>query len=78
MSLTQIAVDTDMLARLDAVATQRSISREEALREAVVGYLDEARQISAIEEGIKEANAGNFATEAEVRAAFAEWGVDAR
>lgn len=77
MSLTQISLDAGMLDRLDAVAAQRSLSREDALREAVENYLEEARQIAAIEEGVREADAGNFASETEVRAAFAKWGVDA-
>ena len=76
MSLTQISLDAGMLDRLDAVAAQRSLSREDALREAVENYLEEARQIAAIEEGVREADAGNFASETEVRAAFAKWGVD--
>ena len=78
MSLTQISLDTDMIDRLDAVAALRSLSREDALRDAIANYLEQARHISAIEEGIKAADAGDFASEAEVRAAFAKWGVDAR
>ena len=57
MSLTQISLDAGMLDRLDAVAAQRSLSREDALREAVENYLEEARQIAAIEEGVREADA---------------------
>ena len=38
---------------------------------------DENWQIEAIEEGLREAKAGNFASEEEVKAAFARWGVDA-
>ena len=78
MSLTRISLDADTLARLDIVAAQRLLSREDALREAVCLYLDEMRQISAIEEGIREADAGNFATESEVQDAFAKWCVNAR
>ncbi len=56
---------------------QRSLSREAIIRKAQGNNLEEKRQISAIEEGIREADAGNFATEEEVRAAFARWGADA-
>lgn len=78
MSQTQISLDADTLARLDRVAAKRLLSREDALREAVGFYLEETQQIAAIEEGIREADAGNFATEAEVQAAFATWGVNVR
>ena len=74
----QISLDAGTLVQLDAVAAQRSLTREEALREAVGNYLGDAWQVSAIEEGIREADAGSFATDTEVRAAFAKWGVDAR
>ena len=40
MSLTQISLDAGMLARLDAAAASLSLSREDALREAVEAYLD--------------------------------------
>jgi len=38
---------------------------------------EESWQIAAIEEGVRQADAGNFATENEVKAAFARWGVNA-
>ena len=78
MALTNVAVDEEMVALVDALASKRSLSREDIVHEAIGAYLEEKRQISAIEEGIREADAGNFATDDEVRAAFAKWGVDAR
>lgn len=78
MSMTQVSLDAGTLARLDAIASQLSLTREEALREAVGNYLGGVWQVSAIEEGVREADAGNFATETEVKTAFARWGVDAR
>ena len=39
---------------------------------------EEGWQVAAIEEGVRQADAGDFATEDEVKAAFAEWGVDVR
>lgn len=38
MSLTQISIDADTLARLDATAAANSASREEALKEAIDTY----------------------------------------
>ncbi len=78
MALTNVAVDAEMLAGVDTIAAQRSLSREAIIHEALGNYLEEKRQIAAIEEGIREADAGNFATEEEVRAAFARWGVNAQ
>ena len=78
MALAAISLDADILAGIDAVAAQRSLTREEIVYEAIGNYLDEMRQIAAVEEGIKEADAGNFATEDEVRSAFTKWGVDVR
>jgi predicted transcriptional regulator len=37
---------------------------------------DQAWQIQAIQEGIKEAERGNFATDKEVKKAFKKWGVN--
>lgn len=76
MSLTEIPLDTDTLARPEVVAAQRLLSRDVALLDEEKCALDEIRQIAAIQEGIREADAGNFATEAEVQAAFAKWGVN--
>lgn len=49
------------------------------MADAIRRYVEEeVWQVAAIEEGVRQAEAGDFATEDEVKAAFAEWGVDAR
>ncbi|MBQ9406258.1 MAG: ribbon-helix-helix protein, CopG family [Desulfovibrio sp.] len=75
MPVVQISLDADTLDLLDVLAAQWSLSREDALREALRMYLEKIRQIDAINEGIREADSGHFASEAEVKAAFAKWGV---
>ena len=40
MAQTQISIDADMLARLDATSLANSVSREEALREAIDNYCE--------------------------------------
>jgi predicted transcriptional regulator len=67
----QIATKLDLLAR----ATARSKSY--LVAEAVEAYVEEqAWQIEAIREGIKEADKGNFATDEEVKKTFNKWGVN--
>jgi predicted transcriptional regulator len=44
--------------------------------EPVKRKAEHAWQIEVIETGIREADAGNFATDAETRSVFAKWGVD--
>lgn len=65
----------EQLERL-AAATQRSKSflAAEAIREFV--ELNEW-QVHEIQRGLKEADAGDFASESEVTRTFAKWGVDA-
>ncbi|HYL78399.1 MAG TPA: hypothetical protein VEU96_29680 [Bryobacteraceae bacterium] len=59
---------------LDAVATALGRDRSYVLNQAVDAYLEDQRwQIEHIIEGIRQADAGEFASEAEVKAAFARW-----
>ena len=69
MTTVTTRIDEETQSRLDqlAKATDRSRYVEE-----------EGWQVAAIEEGVRQADAGDFATEDEVKAAFAEWGVDVR
>ncbi|MDE5879741.1 MAG: ribbon-helix-helix protein, CopG family [Desulfovibrio sp.] len=54
MSLTQISIDADTLARLDATAAANSASREEALKEAIDTYCAYDRWFKeVVEEGRK-------------------------
>ena len=73
-----IRLDDDLKAQLDqlAVVTQRSKSflAAEAIREFI--EFNEW-QVQEIQQAIKEADAGEFASESEVKKTFAKWGVDA-
>ena len=58
-----------------AKATDRS--RSFLVAEAIETYVkDQTWQIQAIQEAIKEADRGNFATDKEVKKAFKKWGVN--
>ncbi len=72
-----IRLEPELKSRLDklSAATRRSKSflAAEAVREFI--ELNEW-QIEEIKAGIKEADAGDFATDQEIRAVFNKWGVD--
>lgn len=71
-------LDPETRDRLDLLAKSTERSRSWLVADAVRRYLeDESWQIAAIEEGVREADAGHFATDAEVKKAFAKWGVNA-
>lgn len=66
----QLAPDTR--AELDSLARTVERDRDTLIAEAVAAYLDVNRwHVSQIEEGLRQAEAGEFATTAEVDAAFA-------
>lgn len=73
-----IRLDDDLKEQLDRLAavTQRSKSflAAEAIREFI--ELNEW-QVQEIQQAIKEADAGEFASESEVKQTSAKWGVDA-
>ena len=59
---------------LDAIAVQMDRDRSYVLNEAINAYLEVNQwQIDHIQEGLRQADAGEFATEAEVKAAFEKW-----
>ena len=63
--------------RLASLAKATERSRSWLINDAIQRYLDvESWQIAAIEEGVQQADAGKFATDAEVRKAFNRWGVN--
>jgi predicted transcriptional regulator len=63
--------------KLDLLAKATARSRSFLVAEAIETYVkDQAWQIQAIQEGIKEAERGNFATDKEVKKAFKKWGVN--
>jgi predicted transcriptional regulator len=56
---------------LDAVATALDRDRSYIINEAIEAYLDVHRwQLEHIHEGLRQADAGEFATEAEMKATF--------
>ncbi len=67
-------IDGDMKAALDKLAAGMDRDRSYVLNEAVAAYLGTHRwQADHIKEGLRQAEAGEFATEAEIAAAFARW-----
>ena len=78
MSTVTARLDADTQVQLERLAVATDRSRSWLVAEAVRQYVaDQAWQIAAVEEGIREADAGNFASDAEVKSAFAQWGVHA-
>lgn len=79
MTTVTTRIDEETQSRLDQLAKATDRSRSWLVADAIRRYVEEeVWQVAAIEEGVRQAEAGDFATEDEVKAAFAEWGVDAR
>lgn len=76
-----LPVDTQTLARVDALAARREVSRETIMREALSIYLDEEGpsgdlapwQREQIEAGLAAAERGDLASEEEVERVFAKF-----
>jgi predicted transcriptional regulator len=69
-----IRIASEKKAALDAIAAQTRRDVSLVIEEAVSAYLDlHAWQRAHIEEGMRQADAGEFASDAEVREAFARW-----
>ena len=59
---------------LDTIAEVNDRDRSYVLNEAIDAYLDVHEwQVEHIKQGLRQAQAGQFATEKEVRRAFARW-----
>lgn len=70
-----IRTDGETLARLDAVARQMGRSRNWALNKAVEDFIEYHEwYIAKVNEGIKAAEEGRFASKDEVDAVFASFG----
>ena len=79
MSTVTARLDTETQAQLEKLAAATSRSRSWLVAEAVKQYVaEQAWQVEAIQEGVRQADAGEFASEAEVTATFARWGVHAK
>lgn len=69
-----VRLDPTKRAELDRLAQATSRDRSFLVNEAIDAYLSVHRwQIAHIEEGLRQAEAGEFASEDEVNAAFARW-----
>lgn len=67
-------VDTRKTKALDAIAVGIDRDRSYVLNEAIDNYLEVHRwQMAHIKEGLRQADAGKFATDREVASAFARW-----
>ena len=79
MTTVTTRIDEETQSRLDQLAKATDRSRSWLVADAIRRYVEEEGwQVAAIEEGVRQADAGDFATEDEVKGAFAEWGVDVR
>ena len=69
-----VRLDTEKKEALDAIAEVSDRDRSYVLNEAIDAYLDtHLWQIEHINKGLRQAEAGHFATEKEVERAFARW-----
>ncbi len=69
-----LRLDTEKRKALDAIAKVTDRDRSYVLNEAIDAYLDTHQwQIEHIEKGLRQAEAGEFATEKDVAKAFARW-----
>ena len=69
-----VRMDAERRAALDALAQATDRDRSYLIDEAVDAYLAVHRwRIAQIEEGVRQAEAGEFATDEEVAAAYARW-----
>ena len=69
-----IRIPSGVLSQLEKLADATGRTKSFLALEAIQSYLElEAWQIEEIKKGVAEADAGDFATDAEVDAVFAKW-----
>ena len=69
-----LRLDTEKKEALDAIAEVTDRDRSYVLNQAIEAYLDAHQwQIQHIQKGLRQAQAGQFASEKEVAGAFARW-----
>lgn len=69
-----VRIDDHNRRALDRIAAGRKSDRSEVVNEAIEAYIEVHRwQIEHIGQGLREADAGEFATEAEVKKALKRW-----
>jgi predicted transcriptional regulator len=67
-------LDSKTIKKLDRLAKATARSKSFLAAEAIRAYVEEqAWQIEAIEEGVRQADAGDFAGMEEIKEAFARW-----
>lgn len=70
-----IRTDEGTLTRLDSVAKQMGRSRNWALNKAIEDFIEYHEwYVAKVQEGIKAAEEGHFATQEEIDSVFAEFG----
>lgn len=70
-------IDDETYRYLKKLADSSASSESELVAEAVRIFIeDQFWQIEAIEEGIRQADNGKFASEERVKSTFSKWGVD--
>ena len=69
-----VRIDDNNRRALDRIAAGRKSDRSEVVNEAIEAYIEVHRwQIERIGQGLREADAGEFASEAEVKKALKRW-----
>jgi predicted transcriptional regulator len=69
-----VRIASDKRTALEAIAARTDRDLSLVIDEALDAYLElHAWQVAHIEEGMRQADAGEFASEAEIREAFARW-----
>lgn len=78
MSTVTARLDAETQVQIEKLALATARTRSWLVAEAVKQYVaEQAWQVEAIQEGLRQADAGAFASAGEVKAAFARWGVHA-
>ena len=73
-STIKVPLGTEVKERLHALAESKNCSEADLAAEAIVAYLEHQAWIaSEIEQGVREADAGDFATPEEAKAVFDKW-----
>ena len=74
METITFSLDAEKRKAIDEIASLLERDRSEILNDAIDAYLQVQQwQLEHIKEGLRQADAGEFATEEEVAAAFARW-----
>ena len=77
MRVTTVRMDDAVLERVDGLARVLSRSRTWVIQHAVERYLDyEEWFVREVEQGLKEVDRGEVATQEQVAAAFGKWGAN--